>query len=689
MQTKTSINPHAHQCDCSAGQGAAGMRLYEQEEQFWHRFGAKLMFLKGAYNACHDLPRACHQEHMQASPSQHSCSRVQGQEWKRGAIADVHTAIASALARPIQSKPHPNHSHDVLVVHQMAVELMTAQHMACEVVEQMAQTKGDLAEAKMRQQVRLCAGLDTQLQAAHAAIDAGASAAREWSTRAERLLQTFASVLNGSCCPPGVDELEQLGRMHRQLIEGAQVLPKPPQYSSLASLFSGKSDQQACEAQSFQHMELLPTEARQECDRLRCHIKELEQEHAALQAGMTALQQDRDHLKQKLHTKEAELELIASASAVPPAVRKTTLSCVSTPDSGQIVDDKIVNDARQPTGSIPLWQQENLSSSHFHKKAAEKQSIQAVANLKAALCDRTNTIPGSLDSTASCAENLKQSYKAAIARLQNQHAREIMELEVQLVKQVQAQAQITTNREEERRRHDVKQACGAQLQSHQLDSMQAVLGALDIQDHQVLPTAGVDFQINDPNTSATTHICSQAAGHDTAQTGTGAAAQRHTSGPSAACIALRQSLGLANTCQGRHVLPGKDMRCPGVAFPAALTVDHAAKHQGAAHAKAQDKECGAEDGCPQRSAQALWLRQQDLLRQAAGGHESDHACQGHQSPSKHSCSRSRSRSPAHKRGNYGSTCQNSHPPWRSPGKGTVQLGKSSHPRGTSPSLMMT
>lgn len=85
----------------------------------------------------------------------------------------------------------------------MAVELMTAHHATCNVMEQLNQAKGELSEAKMRQQMRLCGSLDAQLQAAHAAIDAGASTAKEWAASAEQLLQTFASLLNGSCCLSG------------------------------------------------------------------------------------------------------------------------------------------------------------------------------------------------------------------------------------------------------------------------------------------------------------------------------------------------------------------------------------------------------------------------------------------------------------------------------------------------------
>lgn len=81
----------------------------------------------------------------------------------------------------------------------MAIELLTAQHSACEVIDQLNQIKGELAEAKMRQQMRLSGALDAQLQAAHAAIDASAATTTEWRTGAEALLQKFASCLSGAC----------------------------------------------------------------------------------------------------------------------------------------------------------------------------------------------------------------------------------------------------------------------------------------------------------------------------------------------------------------------------------------------------------------------------------------------------------------------------------------------------------
>lgn len=81
----------------------------------------------------------------------------------------------------------------------MAVELLTAQHAACEVIQQLNQTKGELAEAKMRRQMRLCGALDAQLKAAHAAIDAGAATTTQWCAGAESLLQKFASCLSGAC----------------------------------------------------------------------------------------------------------------------------------------------------------------------------------------------------------------------------------------------------------------------------------------------------------------------------------------------------------------------------------------------------------------------------------------------------------------------------------------------------------
>lgn len=148
------------------------------------------------------------------------------------AVANMHSAIACALAAPLAAMAPQSNSKSLLCMHQvisicfdtqliqlrqkclhnaakqdgshsvidmqMAVELLTAQHTACEVAEQLKRTKGALAEAKMRQQIRLCGALDAQLKAAHGAIDAGAGAAKEWRAQADNLLQEFSSHLSGA-----------------------------------------------------------------------------------------------------------------------------------------------------------------------------------------------------------------------------------------------------------------------------------------------------------------------------------------------------------------------------------------------------------------------------------------------------------------------------------------------------------
>ena len=95
-----------------------------------------------------------------------------------------------------------------------------------------------------------------------------------------------------------------------------------------------------------------------------------------------------------------------------------------------------------------------------------------------------------------------------------------------------------------------------------------------------------------------------------------------------------------------------------------------------------------ENTAPDLSAQALWLRQQQLLLQDLHKPTSVHSSQGLHSPGKHRCPHSKSRSPARKRGNYGLACHDHpHPPWLSPGKTRVQLGKSGEvPRSYKPVL---
>lgn len=65
-----------------------------------------------------------------------------------------------------------------------------------------------------------------------------------------------SSILDKTPNHAGPDEIEQLARRHRHLLEAAQGLPQTPQYSSLASVFSGKSEDLAGEAQRLEHLEM-------------------------------------------------------------------------------------------------------------------------------------------------------------------------------------------------------------------------------------------------------------------------------------------------------------------------------------------------------------------------------------------------------------------------------------------------
>jgi hypothetical protein len=86
---------------------------------------------------------------------------------------------------------------------QMSLELVSAHHNAAGSLDRFLAHKGEVAEAKMRQQSRLCASLDARLQAAHATIDASAASTRDWLGAAETLLQVLARQLSGVEAMPG------------------------------------------------------------------------------------------------------------------------------------------------------------------------------------------------------------------------------------------------------------------------------------------------------------------------------------------------------------------------------------------------------------------------------------------------------------------------------------------------------
>lgn len=84
---------------------------------------------------------------------------------------------------------------------QLALELATAHHSTATTLERLLSHKGDVTEAKMRQQARLCASLDARLSAAHSTIDAAAAETRKWLQSAESVLQALALQLSGPASP--------------------------------------------------------------------------------------------------------------------------------------------------------------------------------------------------------------------------------------------------------------------------------------------------------------------------------------------------------------------------------------------------------------------------------------------------------------------------------------------------------
>lgn len=80
---------------------------------------------------------------------------------------------------------------------QLALELAAAHHSTDASLQRLLSHKGDITEAKMRQQARLCASLDARLNAAHASIDAAATETRCWLKSADCVLQALARQLLG------------------------------------------------------------------------------------------------------------------------------------------------------------------------------------------------------------------------------------------------------------------------------------------------------------------------------------------------------------------------------------------------------------------------------------------------------------------------------------------------------------
>lgn len=89
---------------------------------------------------------------------------------------------------------------------QIALELATAHHSTATSLERLLSHKGEVTEAKMRQQARLCASLDARLNAAHTTIDAAATETRGWLQSADCVLQALARQLSGMA-PPGTTRL--------------------------------------------------------------------------------------------------------------------------------------------------------------------------------------------------------------------------------------------------------------------------------------------------------------------------------------------------------------------------------------------------------------------------------------------------------------------------------------------------
>jgi len=142
--------------------------------------------------------------------------------------------------------------------------------------------------------------------------------------------------------------------------------------------------------------------------------------------------------------------------------------------------------------------------------------------------------------------------------------------------------------------------------------------------------------------------------------------------PSHACLALRESLRLDDT----HTVQEWHRTCQ-------LAESHFEQHKrsrGRSLASLEERNVGqsTQDRAvlPGLSAETLWLRQQLQLKQDSNQPGPGSSMESHQCSGQHIHTRSRSWSPARKRGNHGSRATDPHPPWRSPGKNHVPLGKS-------------
>lgn len=156
----------------------------------------------------------------------------------------------------------------------------------------------------------------------------------------------------------------------------------------------------------------LLAEAQHQHDRLQYQIQELQQQHAALQAGAAALQKDRDHLQQQLRITEAELELLTGqcGSVTPGAPGNLGLLDVRPSSSPRALEVKGIDSVRQPKEShSSVFPACLTDADEIRQKAAEKQSIRAVASLKTALYDHSCALPGlcgSVGSAGTCSRIL-------------------------------------------------------------------------------------------------------------------------------------------------------------------------------------------------------------------------------------------------------------------------------------------
>lgn len=140
----------------------------------------------------------------------------------------------------------------------------------------------------------------------------------------------------------------------------------------------------------------LLTEAHQDRDQLQLQLQELQQTHAALQAGVAALQKDRDHLRQQLHITEAELELLAGAQALGP-IRQPHGSILCNNQTSTLPSlghGAAVGSDGQPMHRTTCVQHSPLiAGDEVRQRAVETQGCRALNNLKYALYNRSSSSP--------------------------------------------------------------------------------------------------------------------------------------------------------------------------------------------------------------------------------------------------------------------------------------------------------